>query len=90
MHIAAAFRRPVLSVWGNTVPAFGMYPYYGNNYLSDYRPSRVTGLSGDLPYEMMEVKGLGCRPAPRSGLQNVPGDISSVWNCNPRSGSYAR
>lgn len=27
MHIAAAFRRPIASVWGNTVPAFGMYPY---------------------------------------------------------------
>jgi ADP-heptose:LPS heptosyltransferase len=27
MHMAAAFRVPVLSVWGNTVPAFGMYPY---------------------------------------------------------------
>jgi ADP-heptose:LPS heptosyltransferase len=29
MHIAAAFKRPVLSIWGNTVPEFGMYPYYG-------------------------------------------------------------
>ena len=29
MHIAAAFKRPIISVWGNTVPAFGMYPYYG-------------------------------------------------------------
>ncbi len=27
MHIAAAFRRPIISVWGNTVPEFGMYPY---------------------------------------------------------------
>ncbi len=27
MHIAAAFNKPVLSVWGNTVPEFGMYPY---------------------------------------------------------------
>ncbi|HZE83948.1 MAG TPA: glycosyltransferase family 9 protein [Puia sp.] len=72
MHIAAAFRRPVLSVWGNTVPAFGMYPYYGNNYLSDYRPSRVTGLSGDLPYEMMEVKGLGCRPCSKIGFTKCP------------------
>jgi ADP-heptose:LPS heptosyltransferase len=27
MHIAAAFRKIVLSVWGNTVPSFGMYPY---------------------------------------------------------------
>ena len=27
MHIAAAFRRPIVSVWGNTVPALGMTPY---------------------------------------------------------------
>ncbi len=27
MHIAAAFRKPVYSIWGNTVPEFGMYPY---------------------------------------------------------------
>lgn len=27
MHIAAAFGKPVFSVWGNTVPEFGMYPY---------------------------------------------------------------
>lgn len=27
MHIAAAFRKRIFSVWGNTVPAFGMTPY---------------------------------------------------------------
>ncbi|MDO7846886.1 glycosyltransferase family 9 protein [Hymenobacter sp. M29] len=27
MHIAAAFGKEIFSVWGNTVPAFGMYPY---------------------------------------------------------------
>ncbi len=27
MHIAAAFKKKILSVWGNTVPEFGMYPY---------------------------------------------------------------
>ncbi len=27
MHIAAAFKKTILSVWGNTVPEFGMYPY---------------------------------------------------------------
>lgn len=27
MHIAAAFKKPILSIWGNTVPEFGMYPY---------------------------------------------------------------
>ncbi|MBN2778321.1 MAG: glycosyltransferase family 9 protein [Bacteroidales bacterium] len=27
MHIAAAYKKDILSVWGNTVPEFGMYPY---------------------------------------------------------------
>ncbi|KAA3439412.1 glycosyltransferase family 9 protein [Rufibacter hautae] len=27
MHIAAAFQKKIYSIWGNTVPAFGMYPY---------------------------------------------------------------
>ena len=27
MHIAAAFKKKILSFWGNTVPEFGMYPY---------------------------------------------------------------
>ncbi|MBI5539140.1 MAG: glycosyltransferase family 9 protein [Bacteroidia bacterium] len=27
MHIAAAFQKPIISIWGNTVPEFGMYPY---------------------------------------------------------------
>ena len=27
MHIASAFKKDIISVWGNTVPAFGMYPY---------------------------------------------------------------
>ena len=27
MHIAAAFKKKILSFWGNTVPAFGMFPY---------------------------------------------------------------
>lgn len=27
MHIAAAFKKNIFSIWGNTIPAFGMYPY---------------------------------------------------------------
>jgi len=27
MHIAAAFKKKIFSIWGNTVPEFGMYPY---------------------------------------------------------------
>ncbi len=27
MHIAAAFKKRIVSIWGNTIPEFGMYPY---------------------------------------------------------------
>lgn len=27
MHIAAALKKEVYSIWGNTIPSFGMYPY---------------------------------------------------------------
>jgi len=33
MHIASAFKKNIISVWGNTVPSFGMYPYQ-TNYVS--------------------------------------------------------
>ena len=31
MHIAAAFKKKIYSVWGNTVPSFGMYPYLSDS-----------------------------------------------------------
>lgn len=50
MHIAAAFKKEIVSIWGNTVPAFGMYPYrtrftaLENNHLS-CRPCSKIGYS---------------------------------------------
>lgn len=40
MHIAAAFGKEIFSVWGNTVPEFGMYPYR-----TEFRVLEVLGLS---------------------------------------------
>lgn len=40
MHIAAALQRPVVSLWGNTVPGFGMTPYR-----APHRILEVPGLS---------------------------------------------
>ncbi|GAA3954492.1 glycosyltransferase family 9 protein [Hymenobacter algoricola] len=40
MHIAAAFGKEIFSVWGNTVPEFGMYPYR-----SEFRVLEVRGLA---------------------------------------------
>lgn len=41
MHIAAAFNKPIRSVWGNTVPELGMYPYK----VDDHQLFEVNNLS---------------------------------------------
>lgn len=56
MHIAAAFHKPIISIWGNTTPAFGMTPYYGTT------PS---------PERRAEVS-LGCRPCSKIGYNRCP------------------
>jgi ADP-heptose:LPS heptosyltransferase len=58
MHIAAAFNKPIISVWGNTVPEFGMYPYY---------PSR-----SNKPFDIVEVDNLRCRPCSKIGYKKCP------------------
>ncbi|WP_276497962.1 glycosyltransferase family 9 protein [Pontibacter litorisediminis] len=40
MHIAAAFQKEIISVWGNTIPEFGMYPFR-----TKYKVLEVHGLS---------------------------------------------
>ena len=58
MHIAAAFKKPVLSVWGNTVPEFGMYPYLPE----DQKQNSY----------IFEVNGLSCRPCSKLGYDHCP------------------
>lgn len=57
MHIAAAFKKPIVSVWGNTVPEFGMTPYYGN---FEIRSSKF------------EINNLSCRPCSKIGFKECP------------------
>jgi ADP-heptose:LPS heptosyltransferase len=57
MHIASCFEVPVVSVWGNTVPELGMYPYYPQ------KPEL---------YSIHEVKNLSCRPCSKIGYQACP------------------
>ena len=42
MHIAAAYQKKILSIWGNTIPEFGMYPYHAS---PESRIYEVKGLS---------------------------------------------
>ncbi|MBS1919424.1 MAG: glycosyltransferase family 9 protein [Bacteroidetes bacterium] len=63
MHIAAAFKKPVVSLWGNTVPSFGMYPYYGEKFLV---------VQQEIPYSILQVKKLWCRPCSKIGYKKCP------------------
>ena len=57
MHIGAAFKKPVISIWGNTVPEFGMTPYMPGNEDNVY---------------LSEVKNLSCRPCSKIGHDHCP------------------
>lgn len=57
MHIASCFDVQITSVWGNTVPSLGMYPYY---------PQQKEKFS------IHEVKDLKCRPCSKIGYQECP------------------
>ena len=58
MHIAAALQKDIISIWGNTVPEFGMYPYYGK--LSSQH------------FDVVEIKKLWCRPCSKIGYDKCP------------------
>lgn len=57
MHIASCFEIPTVSVWGNTVPQLGMYPYFPENAEK---------------FSVHEVDGLRCRPCSKIGFQECP------------------
>ena len=65
MHIAAAFKKRIVSLWGNTVPAFGMVPYYGSNFLAALQSQHPQA-------DVFEVKGLWCRPCSKIGYSRCP------------------
>jgi ADP-heptose:LPS heptosyltransferase len=74
MHIAAAFKKPIISVWGNTVPEFGMYPYFGGapDQPAGDRFTQSIGSAGVVKEKIMEVKGLNCRPCSKIGYKKCP------------------
>ncbi|MCR9172503.1 MAG: glycosyltransferase family 9 protein [bacterium] len=56
MHIASCFDVSMSTVWGNTVPEFGMYPY---------QPTQKT-------YTIHQVEDLKCRPCSKIGSETCP------------------
>lgn len=57
MHMAAAFRKPIVSIWGNTVPEFGMYPYNPDSRVLNHQ---------------FQVADLSCRPCSKIGHASCP------------------
>lgn len=57
MHIAAAFHKNIVSVWGNTVPELGMYPYLPKE------PEKC---------HIVECKDVKCRPCSKLGFKECP------------------
>lgn len=73
MHIAAAYKRPVISLWGNTVPSFGMYPYYGNHF-TDVQL-----------FDILQTNKLWCRPCSKIGYDKCPlGHFKCMEKISPR------
>jgi ADP-heptose:LPS heptosyltransferase len=62
MHIAAAFKKEIISIWGNTVPEFGMYPY----------EVKGQGLEIKVASIISQVNGLSCRPCSKIGFEKCP------------------
>jgi len=58
MHIASAFNREILSIWGNTIPEFGMWALLPEN--------------SQKKNHIFEVKGLKCRPCSKIGFKTCP------------------
>ena len=71
MHVAAAFHKPIVSIWGNTVPAFGMYPY-------------LPGSEVEEKQRRQEIHGLSCRPCSKIGFDQCPkGHFSCIKAQDP-------
>jgi ADP-heptose:LPS heptosyltransferase len=63
MHVAAAFKKPIIALWGNTTPQLGMFPYYGyNNLKSNVAPNLL----------LLENNNLKCRPCSKIGFERCP------------------
>lgn len=69
MHIASARKKPIIIVWGNTIPEFGLYPYMPEGE--------------DKKIYSFEVENLNCRPCSRIGYDKCPkNDFKCMLNHN--------
>ena len=69
MHIAAAFKKKIISIWGNTIPEFGMYPYLPGK---DSQIIQIHGLS------CRPCSKLGYKKCPKGHFRCMR-DINETW-----------
>lgn len=73
MHIAAAYKKKIISIWGSTIPEFGMYPYLPQ---SESKIFEVKGLScrpcSKIGYQSCPKKHFKC-------MKNQNADEISRW-----------
>ncbi len=73
MHIASAFKKDIISIWGNTIPEFGMYPYFGYAEVQSTKYKVQSAVVRHKPAsDLLEVKGLSCRPCSKIGFEKCP------------------
>lgn len=74
MHIAAAFQKPIISMWGNTVPSFGMYPYYEAPPIpiAIVAPKERAFEQSHKLNDILQVNKLWCRPCSKIGYDKCP------------------
>jgi hypothetical protein len=79
MHIGAAFQKKIISVWGNTVPAFGMYPYRSGPSSASFE---VSGLScrpcSKIGYGKCPKKHFKCMLD--QDLDGMASSVVQLWN----------
>lgn len=56
MHLATALKKKIISIWGNTIPEFGMYPYL---------PSKIQNV-------VIQARNVECRPCSKLGFSACP------------------
>lgn len=61
MHIAAAFKKKVITIWGNTIPKFGMYAYLPGDGSVDFEvPDLKCRPCSKLGYDKCPKKHFNC------------------------------
>lgn len=68
MHIASAFDVPIVSIWGNTVPGFGMYPYR----------EKDTAIIEKVPLSCRPCSKIGFQKCPKKHFKCMDHEVKNI------------